>query len=250
MLPARATERVVIYVVDTIDLERMEYEAPADPRLTYATVVDATTINPDDTLQNQLLRQGLLIAGNTLVQNPYRPHEYALISEAAERFALDKFFIFSLLCQHLGAQAVRIRALEETRSGRSLTVDVEGGNVLTGMKGHVEGLSAAAQTILSQKDLADTFSGAEPNLEAARDMLRTLRLDEDPMLRSLVDSRANLANPHKTRHISVDLTQETARILAMAAQATTPAFFKLRADASSVADSSVRLRVDYDVTFP
>lgn len=249
MLPDRPTERVVVYVLDTIDLERMEYDKSIDPRLTYAAVTDATVVNPGDTLQNELLRQGLLIAGNILVQNPYRPQQYAVISEADERFALDKFFIFSLLCQQLGAKAVQIRALEQTRSGSSRKVTLKGGNILTGAKGRLEGLSNAAQDILSQQDLSDTFAGAEPDIEAAEGLLSRHRLGEDPMLRSLVDSRAHLANPHRTRHVSVDLSRETARILTMAAEVQTPGFLKLQADASRVESASIRLRVDYDVTF-
>ena len=249
MLPARPTERVVIYAVDTIDLERMEYEESLDPRITYAKVVDATAINPDDALQNRLLEQGLLVPGNTLVQNPYRPHEYATISGAEEKFALDKFFIFSLLCQTLGAEAVQIQAIEENTSERSVTVNVGGKNV-TGAQGEVSGLSAAGQKILAQKDLLDTFQGGEPDVEGARDLLRNLRLDGDPILRSLVESRARLGNPHKTRRISVDLSEETTRIMAMAGRVRTPAFFKLEADVSSIASSSVRLRVVYLVTFP
>jgi hypothetical protein len=250
MLPDRPTERVVVYALDTIDVERMEYDESLDPRLTYAAVTDATVIDPGDTLQNELLGQGLLIAGNILVQNPYRPQQYAVISEADEKFALDKFFIFSLLCQQLGAKAVQIRALEQTHKGVSRKVNVEGGNVLTGAKGGVKGLSNAAEAILSEQNLSDTFAGAEPDIEAAEDLLSRHRLGEDPMLRSLVDSRAHLANPHRTRHISVDLSRETARILAMAAEVKTPGFFKLQADASKIESASIRLRVDYDVTFP
>jgi len=95
------------------------HDESLDPRLTYAAVTDATVVDPGDILQNELLRQGLLIAGNVLVQNPYRPQQYAVISEADEKFALNRFFIFSLLCQQLGAKAVQIRALEQTRKGVS-----------------------------------------------------------------------------------------------------------------------------------
>ena len=250
MLPDRPTERVVVYVLDTIDIERMEYDDALDPRLTYAAVTDAAVVDPRDSLQNDLLRQGLLVPGNTLVQNPYRPQQYAAIADADEKFALDKFFIFSLLCQRLGAQAVRITALEQTRKGRRRKVAVEGGNVFTGAQAGAKKLSAAAEAILSQTDLSDTFAGAAPDIEAAEDLLHRHALGEDPMLRSLLDSRAHLANPHKTRHVSVDLSRETVRILAMAAEVKTPAFFKLQADASKIESSSVRLRVDYDVAFP
>lgn len=250
MLPVRAAERVVIYVVDTIDIERMEYEGSFDPRDAHVAVLDGTAAEPDDTLKNELDRRGLLIAGNILVQNPYRPEEYATIHSAAENFALDKFSIFSQLCQKLGAQSVRMRTLEETRGGKSMTVDIDGGNVITRAGGRGSALSAAAQTILSQKDMSDTFDGGEPDIRAARELLRENRLDADPMLRSLVDSRAHLANPHKTRHISVDLSQETANILMLAARVKTPAFFRIEADASSIASLSVHLRVDYVITFP
>jgi hypothetical protein len=250
MLPDRATERVVVYVVDTIDLERMEYEDSIDPRLTYAAVVDAKAVDKRDTLKNDLLRQGLLIPGSVLLQNPYRPQQYASISEAAEKFALDKYFIFSLLCQQLGALTVQIQAVEETRGKKSQRMEIKGGNRLTGAKGHGKAHSATVESILSQQELSDTFAGGEPNIEAAEELLRRHRLDDDPVLRSLVDSRAHLANPHKKRHITLDLSRETERLLDLAASVTTPAYFKLEANASSVKSSSVRLRLDYDVTFP
>jgi len=250
MLPARPTERVVIYAVDTIDLERMEYEGSLGPRATYAAVVDATAISPDDSLQANLLEQGLLVPGNTLVQNPYRPQEYASIEEAGERFALDKFFIFSLLCQQLGAEAVQIQTIEEIGQNQTRTVNVGGSQRATGGQGEVSGLSATGQKIAAQKDLLDTFHGGEPDIESARDLLRSHRLDGDPILRSLVESRAQQGNPHKTRRISVDLSEETSRVMAMAGRVKTPAFFELHADASAITSSSFHYRVVYLVTFP
>ena len=250
MLPARPTERVVIYAVDTIDLERMEYDGSLGPRATYAAVVDATAVNHEDSLQMRLLEQGLLVPGNTLVQNPYRPQEYASIEEAGEKFALDKFFIFSLLCQRLGAEAVQTQIIEETGHDRTRTLKVGGGQRATGAKAEVSGLSATGQKIAAQKDLLDTFHGGEPDVEGARDLLLRHRLDGDPILRSLVESRAQRGNPHKTRIISVDLSEETTRIMALAGRVKTPAFFELHADVSAITSSSFRYRVVYLVTFP
>ena len=249
MLPARASQRVVIYVVDTIDMERMQYDTSFDPRLTYVAVVDATTAEPRDRIKNELDYRGLLIPGSTLVQNPYRPDEYATISDAAGKYALDKFVIFSNLCQLLGARSVRMQSLEETKSGQTKTLNVAADNKVAGSGGSATAMSSAAEKILSQKDLMDTFHGAEPDIEAALDLLRRLRLDDDPILRSLVDSRAAAGNPHKVRQISVDLSQETNGVLSLAAQVTTPTFFKLRVDASTVKSESARIKVDYVIEF-
>ena len=247
MLPERASERVVIYVVDTIDLERMRYDEDLDPRDTYVAVVDATAMEPGDPLKGELDRRGLLIPGSTLVQNPYRPDEYSTVSDAPGKYALDKFVIFSNLCQLLGARSVRMQSLEETRSGRTQTLDVSAKGLVA--RGGGTAISSAAEKILSQKDLLDTFHGAEPDIEAARNLLRRLRLDDDPILRSLVDSRAAAGNPHKERRVSVDLSQETNNVLSLATQVKTPTFFKLRVDASTIKSESVRLKVDYVIEF-
>lgn len=247
MLPERASERVVIYVMDTIDLERIQYDEGFDPRDTYVAVVDATIVEPSDRLKGELDRRGLLIPGSTLVQNPYRPEEYATVSDAPGKYALDKFVIFSSLCQLLGARSVRMQSLEETKSGKTRTLGASAkGQVV---EGGGTAVSSAGQQILSQKNLLDTFHGGEPDIEAARDLLRRLRLDDDPILRSLVDLRAAPGNPHKQRWISVDLSQETNNNLSLAVQATTPAFLKLRVDASTIKSESVRLRVDYLIEF-
>jgi hypothetical protein len=250
MLPQRASERVVIYVVDTVDVERLQYDDSFDPRLTYVAVVDATTPEPRDRLKNELDYRGLLIPGTTLIQNPYRPDEYATISDAEAKYALDKFVIFSTLCQLLGARSVQMQTLNETKSGETRTLTVGADNkIMTVAEGSATIRSDAAEKILSQKDLLDTFQGAEPDIEGARDLLRTLRLQDDPILRSLVDLRAVKGNPHKVRRISVDLTEETNRVLSLAARATTPTFFRLQADASTVKSESTRLRVDYVIEF-
>jgi len=247
MLPERASERVVIYVVDSIDLERMQYDKDFDPRDTYVAVVDATKVDPGDRLKSELDRRGLLIPGSTLVQNPYRPDEYATVSDASGRYALDKFVIFSHLCQLLGARSVRMQSLEETKNNQTRTLDASAKSQVAGGGGTA--ISSAAEGILSQKELLDTFHGGEPDIEAARNLLRRLRLDDDPILRSLVDSRTAAGNPHKQRRVSVDLSRETNNVLSLAVQATTPAFLKLRVDASTIKSESVHLRVDYLIEF-
>lgn len=250
MLSVRASERVVIYVVDTIDLERLQYDTSFDPRLTYVTVVDGTTVDPADKLKGELDRRGLLIPGSTLVQNPYRPDEYATISDAAGKYALDKFFIFSNLCQLLGARSVQMKSVEETLDGRTRTLTAASeSKVAKVAEGSVKAESTATEKILEQKVLHENFHGGEPHIEDARELLHRLRLDDDPILRSLVDSRAIPVNPHKSRQISVDLSRETDGVLSLAAQVTTPAFFKLSVDASQVVSRSVHLKVEYTIEF-
>jgi hypothetical protein len=248
MLPERASERVVIYVVDTIDLERMRYDEDLDTRDTYVAVVDAIAADPGDQLKSKLERRGLLIRGNTLLQNPYRPDEYATVSDAPGKYALDKFVIFSNLCQLLGARSVRLQSLEETKSGRNWTLDASAEHPLAG-GGGARAASSAEEKIISQKGLHDTFEGGEPDIEAARDLLVQLRLDDDPILRSLVDTRAAAGNRHIQRQVTVDLSEETNNALSLAAKVITPSFFKLQVSASTIKSESVHLRVKYLIDF-
>ncbi len=247
-LPELPRRRRIIIVVDTTTQDRMSYtdvrEITSNPEVAIVNAQEP----PEDNITKSLERQGLLRPGNVLVQSPFRPDGYEPITEAADLFANEKFLLFSQLCQQLGARKVLVDSIVDEKTKSSLNVSV-GSNV---GKVAVKGSTAttAAESFASKLRLEDSYSGGDPDIEQATRLLVDRGLDNDPELRSLVESRAFVSNVHGVRNLVVDLSRETDRALTIAAELKVPVFFSVKADLKKVVASSAHYRVTYKVEFP
>jgi hypothetical protein len=241
------TRRLVV-VVDPIAYGRTEY---ADMRAMDARV-DVVIVNAGepghDQISQSLLREGLLRPGNVLVQSPFDTSRYSEISVASERFALDKAMLFSKLCQRLGAREVRVKNVYRILDGKRREITVGAG----------DGLIVGARADLDREDfstfaasvhLVDAFTGGPPDIRAARKLLRECGLEQDPVMSSLVESRANPSNTHRSRRLYVDLSTETVNRIRFAAGLAIPSFFAMNVDVKTVTTKASEYQVAYEVDF-
>jgi hypothetical protein len=247
-LPEPPNRRRIVFVLNPVAYRAMDFEdvREIDSRPDVAVANAAAAI--EDPVTEKINRQGLLVAGNVLVQNPYWPNRYAEISKAPDAFAVDKSMLFAQLCQLLGAREVSVRQVEDQKTKRSVTVaGGAGGDVL----GVSTGVSDSAVEAFARKlHFSDSFVGGPPDLTGASHLVNEHGLGGDSMMTSLIEMRSIHTNDHRSRTLSVDLSTEMERNLKIAAGVAIPTFFSVQADVSRIVQSAAHYQVVYQVSFP
>jgi hypothetical protein len=194
-------------------------------------------------------RQGLLVAGNVLVQNPFWPDRYAEVSKAPDVFALDKSMLFARLCQLLGAGQVSVRQVEDQKTRRSVTVAADFDDGMLGVFGVLAGTSRSNVEEFARKlHVSDRFVGGSADITAANRLLNERGLWGDSTMTSLVEMRSDHTNDHRSRILSVDFSAEMQRNLAIAGEVAIPTFFSVRIDVSRIVHTAAHYQVVYQVS--
>lgn len=249
-LPARPSRRRVLVVLDEADADRLQYEGWGElgSRSDVAVVNADDEVDQDAPVLSHLERRGLLVPGNILVQNPYRTERYEVASaDAGDQFAIEKFAIFSHLCQRLGARRVTASALANSRTGQTIDLEAEAGKgpLKIGARGELDRLEKLA-TKLQWKD---TYGGSSPDLRAARELLVVHALDHDTALSSLIDAREYSANPHRERELTVDLSAESNKNIKAALELKIPAYLSGMGKFTRSNSALTNYSVSYKVAF-
>jgi hypothetical protein len=240
--------RRIVFVLNPLAYRAMDFEdvREIDSRPDVAVVNAAAAI--EDPVTDNIKRQGLLVAGNVLVQNPYWPDRYAEISKAADGFAVDKSMLFAQLCQLLGAQEVSVRQVEDQKTRKSVTVGGGAGGDILGVSAGVS--DSGVEAFARKLHFSDTFVGGPPDIAAANHFVNEHGLGGDSMMTSLIEMRSNRTNDHRSRTLSVDLSAEMERNLKIAADVAIPTFFSVQIEVSRIVQTAAHYQVVYQVNFP
>jgi hypothetical protein len=247
-LPEPPNRRRIVLVLNPVAYRAMDFEdvREIDERTDIAVLDAVAPI--EDPVTHGIERQGLLVPGNVLVQNPFRTDRYAEIREATDLFALDKSVLFARLCQLLGAEHVIVEKVEDRTSKTS--VKVGGGYDDGASRVSAQVSTTAAENFARKLHFSDDLAGGAADIQGANRFLIKHGLDADPMMSSLIEARSDAANNHRTRMLSIDLSTETDRNLNIIADVGIPTFFSVKVDISRTVRAAAHYRVLYQVDFP
>jgi hypothetical protein len=238
----------VVVVLEDADFERLDFEPSGSELLLRSDIAVLAYPSADRTELVEMLEQhGLWRPGIRAVQSPYTPTRYASVENARDVFALEKHFMLTSLCAHLGAITVSVEQVQIKSSRGSDTLDLTAN--------HPGGLAASARY---HKELAahlegrlrlhDRFDGGEPDLARAHQLLREKRLAEDPGLWSLIESRSAV-NRLRERTLEISLTDDAERTIEMAAGLSIPIYGALGARWKSEVVERIEYRLKYRIMF-
>jgi hypothetical protein len=167
---------------------------------------------------------------------------------AADQFALEKFVIFTRLCQYLGAKTVSALAVENAETGEKVSLSGQAGRGPITVDGG--GTLSTLERFARQLRWNDVYAGGPANLSAAAHLLKEHAVDSDAVLRSLVESRRYDANPHRERELVVDLSSESSRTLDVALSLNIPTILKSQGKFGRSVSKQASYNVTYKVVFP
>ena len=239
----------IVIVVDESTLDRL----PLDPQgaaLLNRPDLALVPVHPDTPteLTVRLEELGLLRAGIRAVQSPFDPTNYAEVSTANDRFALEKHFALTALCAHLGASLVKIDQIEIKTSKGLDKIDVSSGTP-GGLEAQARYNKELAANLDGRLKLVDRFAGGPPDLESARKLLQAKRLVGDPNLWSLYEARSS-TNKLLSRSLSMSLTDINTSAIEAAAQLQVPGYVRFKISYTSTFTYNAQYRLNYYIEFP
>jgi hypothetical protein len=214
-LPSDPAERSVVVVLPGDGIRHLEENAGPDSILLNPEI--AVLRFPIKVVEGDLpcisiIEDGLGFCGAVLCQNPFERNRYNRAETAIEEFALEKFSQVHLLCAILGASecvlesAEGVRAaLSDKKSAKAYTHLGDGDRIQGETKIDISG------QVQSRIDISTSFSGGDPDLPKAREVLKTLGLAKDLGLRQLVEMRSLKNNICKEHCITIDLSVDSNR---------------------------------------
>lgn len=217
--PSDPNSRRVIVALDEHDVERWSMDEATASSLYDAEVhVLRLPLQGDikgRTPLGRLARSGLARHGRILVQDPYDKDKYCDQEDIAWNAAISKMTLFSTFCSHLGAKSVTVERITSTSSSATWEFTAEGG--FKSLGGDAKVGREAIEKLSSRISLKDIFTGTEPNLAAAEQLLGDMGLEFEPSFTSLLELKRS-ANPIKSRTLAISLTDEAQRNLEVAAR--------------------------------
>lgn len=247
-LPGEPWQRKAILVLGQHDLQKCAYEDDGDTVLLNEEVFAlAFPVQDDNPIALALARSGLARPGALLLQNPYDHDLYEDAMDASRRFALAKFTVFSQLCMHLGARAVSVKSVEVRTTNTKNEFAIGAG--YKGVDGKVKTSFDAFERLTAEMSLEDHFVGGPADIPGAQALLGRTAMHADPVARTLVEMRQVSSNSLAQRTLTLDLSSETRRTIAIATSVKVPKFIKLQADYKRVATEHLDYSVRFDVRF-
>jgi hypothetical protein len=200
-----------------------------------------------DALIDELEEQGLIQPGAVLIQSPFKANEYELADEAAETFALEKYSLIALICQHLGARKVTVKSVDAKTSEDKIGGGAKVGNAAAKVTATIshEKLDKFKQNIT----LVQEYDGGDTDTDSALNLLKARRLAGDRVLRNLIEARGNSKNPVKRHSLIVDLSRETTARLDIAVKAKVPGYVGLNSDFFKSKKEKVTYTLTLEVDF-
>lgn len=200
-------QAILILEQDKIDLL---YEIPEGKELLLNSECCILTLPLDEnnkTVQ-ELINSNLDKEGAMLVQNPFYRDRYEELPEISQKFAMEKYFIFSALCRYLGAKEVIVEEFEIRKNTVTQKVNLDGKVNIT--KFDTELKKEINDEVFQKLNINLTFPGGEPDIEAACSLLQNTRLiTKNPEMYSLIEMRKGKNNRLKSSQVMLNLSEET-----------------------------------------
>lgn len=185
--------------------------------------------------------------GLVLVQSPYDENVYQPIDQAENKFALEKFMYFSLLCNYLGAKKFNAQQGENENNSSNLDVIIYANGAAAG--GETKNKYSFDSEIKKQLNLNDNFTGGEPNMVAAEELLRNTGLFTDVTMRSLVEARKNTMNSFLSRKLTLVLNSDIRRAFDSLNKIKTIAGASLDISAQAASQKSIEYFLEITIEF-
>ena len=217
----------VIVVLEDADFERLDFEPSGSELLLRSDIAVLAYPSADRTELVEMLEQhGLWRPGIRAVQSPYTPTRYASVENARDVFALEKHFMLTSLCAHLGAITVSVEQVQ-IKSPQVPTLSI---SLRITQVGSQQAPDTTKNSLRTLKVVCGsmTASTAVSLIWPGHQLLREKRLAEDPGLWSLIESRSAV-NRFRERTLEISLTDEAERTIEMAAGLSIPIYGALGA---------------------
>ena len=244
--PDDPSRRKAVLVLTEHDIDKCSYEPGAGDILVNE---EACVIRYPITVEAQLpgalqyiVDNSLARPGTLLVQSPYNRDVYDDATSALQSFSVAKYMIFTKLCQHLGAQEVKVVQIDLRIRTRTQTLDLRAEHPVAGGSIGVE--SEELEKLRAQINIRSKFFGGRADVLGAEKLLKSTGLISDPHMRNLLDLRREEPNQLFEHELSVSLSSEAKRNLKVAATLKIPSFVNLTADYNK----SLREERDFSVT--
>ena len=208
--PEEPHRRKTVLVLNQTDIDALNYkEGGADLLLNDEVYILHSSLKESNPVVQDLIDSGLARPGAVLIQSPFDKNIYENSQQAVERFALDKYMLFSELCGLLGAREVTVEEIERKNTEGKETVSFRGSFFIgsTGVETENEDLAS----FCGKLSLHDKFQGGSPDVPAAKEHLRQNGLLGDHVMSSLINLRGNSNNPFTSRDIELNMTSEVKR---------------------------------------
>lgn len=232
------------------DFERCSYEAEGAKSLLdeqLAVIQYPVAISAASPLALQNIDQLDPGPGVMLIQSPFEPDIYEDAATAPERFALDKYIIFSELCQRLGAKAVVVNHVKVERQQDTLSTKVSGERPIGSIEGNID--RELTRKFSEQMTMTLKFSGSSADIAGAQQLLQSRNLTRDSCMSSLIEMRKEGPNQLMSRKLVINLSSETKKNLSIAARITVPGFVSLGIDYKTTSSRQLDYVVTLDVQF-
>jgi hypothetical protein len=203
---ATSTRRLIVLHRD--DFNRARTVAPellTDPSL----LVVAVPLRPPDD-ENPELRalEPILVPDTLLLRNLWQPG-YIEAATAYERLSVEKFNLFALICQLLGAYRLEVREIREVTESGNVTGTVAFSGAVARGSGSLasDTLNRLAQSIQGTWN----WAGGRPDADAAERLAEEFRLSADPMINGLMRQRRYAGNTLTEHQLELDISSEAQR---------------------------------------
>ncbi len=247
--PDEPHHRKTVLVLNQQDIDALRYEeGGADLLLNEEVYILPSSLKESNPVVQDLIDSGLVRPGAILIQNPFDMNMYENLAQAVERFALEKYMHFSQLCMYLGAREVTVEQIEHKNTKGSENYRFEGSVLMKGSgDGKVENEEVAS--LGRQLTLKNTFTGGEPDIGAARELLKQTGLSGDVNMRPLIALRRNPNNLLTSHEIKMNMTSEVKRNFNVLAKLKIPAYLSAKADCdrhvSEQTEFTLTIKVDF-----
>ncbi len=242
-LPSESWRRKVLVILDQYSIERCFYENDGKNLLLNEEIhiIQFPTMEKNSIIEN-LKDKGLFRPGVILVQSPFTKDFYEEANIAVQQFSLEKYMIFSNFCKHLGAQEIHIEQIELTNIRGSTIFDASTG--YSDIKGGVKIEREELDSFRSRLSLDDKFTGGDPDLKKAEELLHEKGLLDEPIMRSLLEIRRSPDNVIHERRLTLNLSTESKRNLKIIAKLQVPKYVSLECEYHS----SIQEQKDFNIT--
>lgn len=210
--PEHWSERQAILVLEQDQIDLL-YEAPDGKNILLNSECCILTLplNENNKIAQELIDHNLDKKGAVLIQNPFYRDRYEELPNIDQKFAMEKYFIFSTFCGYLGAKEVKVEEFEIYNNTATQKVHIDSTESVTrldnGLKKEIN------DKVFKKLNVNLTFSGGEPDLEAAFNLLKkTGLIAKSPEMYSLLEMRKSRANQLKSSQVMLNLSEETNRI--------------------------------------
>ncbi len=239
----------LVFILGEKEISRLEYDIVGRELLSNE---DILVLSVDQIKANKLIAnlksRGIFKRNLVLAKSPYDDDNYEDITNALYEFAVEKYMYFSQFCNLLGAKEVTVQRLDKITKSKIRSLEL------------IAKLTTGQQELLvkdqdlsklhSQIQVNDVFLGGAPNLEEAANLLREKRLLGDTTMLSLLEIRKQTSNPISTRQLTINLSNESKKIVDVVAKIRLPKFLsEIVANFNAVEKKSAEYTLTLEVKF-